>query len=140
MTLSSQVAFDVVERGTSDFNVRPNPARLVVESAIALAIMLHRCATNQEELVEIVRKEAGAIVVEETTVGKDLKIEVAKIVEAGHQVDITQGVRKGVRVETDTDLIVEGIDLIIKEIEAGKEHARWYLMIPQRWQIELIIH
>ena len=130
----------MVERATSDFNARLDPARLVVESVIALAVMLPRCATNQEELVGIVRKEAGAIVEEETIVGKDLKIEVAKIVEAGHQADINQEARKGVRVETDTDLIVEEIDLIIKEIEAGKELARWYLMIPQRWQIELIIH
>ena len=81
--------------------------------------MLHRCATNKKEQVEI-----EAIVVEETTVGKDLKIEVAKVVEAGHQVDITQGVRKEVRVETDSDLIAEEIELRIEEIEAGKGHAR----------------
>ena len=105
-----------------------------------MAITLPKCVTNQEDLVEEVRKGAGAIVEEETIIEKDLKIEVAKIVEAGHQVDITQGVRKEVRVETDSDLIVEEIDLRIEEIEAGKELARWHLMIPQKWQIELIIH
>ena len=140
MILNNLDAFDVVERGTLDFNVRPNPARLVVKSVIALAIMLPRCATNQEELVGIVRKEAGAIVEEETIVGKDLKIEVAKIVEEGHQADTTLKAGKEIRVETDIDLIVEEIDLIVKEIEAKKGLALWYLMIPQRWQIELITH
>ena len=140
LTQRSQVAFDVVERATLDFNARSNPARLVVESVIVQEVMLHKCATNQEDLVEVVRKGAGAIVEEETIVGKDLKIEVAKIVEEGHQADITLKAGKGIRVETDIDLIVEEIDLIVKEIEAKKGLALWYLMIPQRWQIELITH
>ena len=140
LTQWSQVAFDVVERATLDFNARLNPARLIVESVIVVAVMLPKCVTNQEDLVEGVRKGAGAIVEEETIVEKEVRIEVAKIVEEGHQADITLKAGKGVRVETDTDLIVKEIDLIVKKIEAEKGLAQWYLMIPQRWQIELITH
>ena len=133
MTLSNQVAFDVVERGTLDSNVRPVLARLVVGSATQLAIMLQVCA------IKTARIGVETVVVEGATVGKDLKIEVAKIVEEGHQADITLKAGKGVRVETDTDLIVKEIDLIVREIKAGKGLAL-FLMRPQRWQIELITH
>ena len=117
MTLSNQVAFDVVERGTLDSNVRPVLARLVVGSATQLAIMLQVCA------IKTARIEVEIVVVEEATAGKDLKIEVAKVVEAGHQVDITQGVGKGVRVGTDSGLIAEEIGPKIEEIEVEKELA-----------------
>ena len=115
MTLSNQVAFDVVERGTLDSNVRPVLARLVVKSVTQLAIMLQVCA------IKTARIEVEIVVVEEATAGKDLKIEVAKVVEAGHQPDITQGVEKGVRVGTDSGLVAEKIGPKIEEIEVEKE-------------------